>query len=69
MMVLGLQLTSFWGYSRGLSIRVCRYLVVEVLWMRHCCWVFRALVVTVLCDRIGPSLDSILGVYFSSFSF
>jgi hypothetical protein len=60
MMVLVLQLPSSWEYSRGLSIQVCRHLDAELLWMRHCCWAFHVLVAIVLCDRIGPSLGSVL---------
>jgi hypothetical protein len=69
MMLLGLQSTSSWEYSLGLSIQVCRYLAVEVLWMRHCCWVFRALVAIVPCGRIGPSLDYVLAFCFGVFFF
>ena len=64
MVVLGPQGTSSWEYSPGLSILVYRYLAVEVLWMRHCCWVFRVLVAIVLCDQIGPSLSIILECYY-----
>ena len=64
MAVLGPQGTSSWEYSRGLSILVYRYLAEEVLWMRHCCWVFRVLVAIGLCDRIGPLLTIVLEFYY-----
>jgi hypothetical protein len=58
MMALVLQVPSSWEYSQGPSIQACHYLAVELPWMRHCCWAFRALVAIVPCGRIGPSLDS-----------
>jgi hypothetical protein len=57
------QSTSSWEYSRDLSIQVCRHLDAELLWKRHCCWAFRASVAIVPCDRIGPSLDSVLKLF------